>query len=149
MDDYKIFRNGSAWLRADFHLHTKADREFAWEGDDNQFVSRYVEALKAKDIKVGVIANHNKFDREEFKMLCKEARKQEIYLLPGMELSVKEGTNGIHKIVIFSEQWINNKENTDYVEQFLSVTFAGQANYDSENARSNHDLLRSYPIITR
>ncbi|MCK4493183.1 MAG: hypothetical protein KAU26_03960 [Methylococcales bacterium] len=25
---YKLFSNGSTWLKADFHLHTKADKTF-------------------------------------------------------------------------------------------------------------------------
>ena len=33
-----------------------------------------------------------------------------------------------------------NKENANYVQSFLNVTFAGQANFENENGRSNHDL---------
>jgi len=29
MDKVDIFKNGAIWVRADFHLHTKADKEFA------------------------------------------------------------------------------------------------------------------------
>ena len=33
-----IFENGATWLRADFHLHTKADIEFDKKGfDENDF----------------------------------------------------------------------------------------------------------------
>jgi hypothetical protein len=30
MADWNVepFQNGSSWMRADFHLHTKADKEF-------------------------------------------------------------------------------------------------------------------------
>lgn len=143
MSTYKIFQNGSIWLRADFHLHTHADKEFNWQGDDKQFVNTYVSKLKEKHIRIGVIANHNKFNREEFKALRQASRKEEICLLPGIELSIKDGANGIHGVVVFSDQWIDNKENRDYINDFLSVTFAGQANYDVENARSNHDLLET------
>ena len=30
-----FFVNGNAWVRADFHLHTKADKEFKYDGEDN------------------------------------------------------------------------------------------------------------------
>jgi predicted metal-dependent phosphoesterase TrpH len=98
-----MFSNGATWLRADFHLHTKADREFKYSGDENFYCSAYVEALKNAGISVGVIANHNKFDCEEFKALCKTARKKDIFLLPGVELSVNDGANGIHTILVFSK----------------------------------------------
>lgn len=143
MNEYNIFKNGSVWLRTDFHLHTKADKEFAWTGDNNLFITSYVQKLKECGIRVGVVANHNKFDRDEFKALRKMAFAEEIFLLPGIELSIKDGANGIHTLVVFAEDWIDNKENLDYINNFLSVTFAGQANYDTSNARSNHNLLET------
>jgi predicted ATPase len=135
-----IFEHGSAWVRADFHLHTRADKEFTSAGDSDSFVSEYVAALKSKGIRVAVITNHNKFDRDEFKALAKHARKQEVFLLPGLELSVKDGSHGIHTLVVFSDEWISNPEDVNHVQSFLNVTFAGQSNFESENGRSNHDL---------
>jgi len=61
-----VFKNGSVWLKADFHLHTKADKEFKYNGDENYFVRDYVEQLKKVDIVTGIITNHNKFDKDEF-----------------------------------------------------------------------------------
>lgn len=138
-----FFAHGSRWVRADFHLHTRRDREFKDSGDEKDFVARYIAALKQADTTVGVITNHNKFDREEFKALRKAARKEDIYLMPGVELSVKDGRNGIHTLVIFHEDWIDNREQADHINSFLGVTFAGQTNYDNKNARSNHDLLET------
>lgn len=138
--DQAVFQNGSAWLRADFHMHSSADKEFTYSGNAGSFVSEYVAALKAAGIRVAVITNHNKFDRDEFKALAKAAKKEEIFLLPGLELSVKDGSNGIHMLVVFSDTWISNKENTDHINSFLSVTFSTQSNFENENGRSNHDL---------
>jgi chromosome segregation protein len=135
-----LFKHGSTWVRADFHMHTVADKEFSYSGDPTYFVSEYIAALKKADIRVAVITNHNKFDREEFKVLAKVARKEEVFLLPGLELSVKDGSNGIHILVVFSDDWILNEENANYVQSFLNVTFAGQTNFEHENGRSNHDL---------
>ncbi len=125
-----IFTHGSTWVRADFHMHTAADKEFSFKGDPHYFVSEYVAALKKAKIRIGAITNHNKFDRDDFKALSKHAKKEEICLLPGLELSVKDGSNGIHVLVIFSNEWISNKENADYIQSFLNVTFAGQANFE-------------------
>jgi predicted ATPase len=136
----ELFEHGSVWVRADFHMHTVADKEFIHTGDPSFFVSEYVAAVKAADVRVAVVTNHNKFDREEFRALAKHARKQEVFLLPGLELSVKDGSNGIHTLVIFSDEWISNPENANYVQSFLNVSFAGQSNFENENGRSNHDL---------
>jgi chromosome segregation protein len=135
-----VFSHGSTWVRADFHMHTKADKEFTYPGEPNEFVTLYVKALVEAQTRVGVITNHNKFDRKEFKALRERAQKDEILLLPGVELSVKDGANGIHTLVVFSPEWIDNQDNKNYIQSFLDVTFAGQANYENENGRSNHDL---------
>jgi hypothetical protein len=94
-----LFPYGTEWVRADFHLHTKADKEFVYDGDDNTFVGAYVDKLKQEGIRLGVITNHNKFAMEEFKALRKRARKEAIGLLPGVELSVNDGANGVHTLV--------------------------------------------------
>jgi predicted ATPase/Holliday junction resolvase len=138
-----FFTHGSRWVRADFHLHTRQDREFKDPGTEQDFGASYVAALKQADIHVGVITNHNKFDLEEFKVLRKAAKKESIYLLPGVELSVKDGASGIHTLIVFREDWITNQEQTDHINGFLGVTFGGQANYNNSNARSNHDLLET------
>jgi predicted ATPase len=139
--EYEVFRSGATWLRADFHLHTKADKEFRYDGEENSFANDYVASLKAKDIQVGVITNHNKFDTAEFKALRKKARKDEIFLLPGVELSVNDGANGIHTLVIFNDEWLADGQ--DYINQFLNVAFEGKtpSQYEQENGRSSLDLL--------
>lgn len=139
--EYEVFRSGATWLRADFHLHTKADKEFRYDGEENSFVNDYVAGLKAKHIRVGVVTNHNKFDTGEFKALRKKAKKDEIFLLPGVELSVNDGANGIHTLVIFNDEWLADGQ--DYINQFLNVAFEGKTpnQYEQENGRSSLDLL--------
>lgn len=136
----ELFKYGSEWLKADFHLHTKADKEFSYNGEKNSFINDYIETLKKSHISLGVITNHNKFDLAEFKALQKKARKQEIGLFAGVELSVKDGASGIHTLIIFSDEWFKNKENKDYINEFLSVTFARIPNYENENTHSNDDI---------
>jgi hypothetical protein len=138
---FQIFQHGSVWLRADFHLHTRKDKEFKYSGEENRFVASYIEGLKLAGIRVGMIANHNKFDLEEFKALRKQARKEEIILLPGVELSVNDGANGIHTLVVFSDKWL--KDGQDYINQFLNVAFEGKTpvEYENENSRSSLGLI--------
>ena len=140
---YETFHHGAAWLRADFHLHTKADKEFKYSGDENQFVANYIEGLRAAKIQIGVIANHNKFDANEYKALRKAAKKEEILLLPGVELSVNDGANGIHTVVVFSDEWLHN--GNDHINQFLTITFEGKTpnEYEQENGRSSMGLIET------
>ena len=142
-NDLKIFKHGSAWGRADFHLHTKVDKEFCYDGEENNFVNEYVAGLKSKDIRIGVIANHNKFDTYEFKALRKKARKEEIFLLPGVELSVNDGSNGVHTLIVFSDQWLEN--GIDYISPFITTMFPGKAEseYQNENGRSDKNILQA------
>ncbi|MEG0377379.1 MAG: hypothetical protein RR614_02765, partial [Eubacterium sp.] len=63
--EYEVFRSGATWLRADFHLHTKADKEFKYSDSEDYYFSNYVEGLEKAQIRLGVIANHNKFDAAE------------------------------------------------------------------------------------
>lgn len=142
-DEPGTFANGSTWLRADFHLHTKADKEFSYDGDGNSFVAAYVDKLKATGIGLAVITNHNKFDADEFRALRKRARKEGIGLLPGVELSVNDGSNGVHTLIVFSDEWL--ADGHDLINQFLGTTFAGKpkTQYEHENGRSNDNLVET------
>jgi len=119
-----IFKNGSTWLRADFHLHTKADGEFNYSGVDSDFTELYINWLKTKDIKIGVITNHNKFDKEEFASLKKKAKKENIGLFPGVEFSLKEG---IHILIVFDYKWYQGE--VCQINKFLEKAFYGISNY--------------------
>jgi predicted ATPase len=134
-----IFENGATWLRGDFHLHTKADKEFSYIGTENDFCRLYVEKLKEQHINLGVITNHNKFDKSEFVGLRKRALKEGIGLFAGVELSVNDGANGIHCLLIFDfEKWCVNGE--DFINQFLTAAFEGIANRENENTRCRYNF---------
>ena len=83
-----IFKNGATWLRADFHLHTKSDKEFLpFSGSDGEFIYAYIEQLRTKNIGIGIVTNHNKFNKAEFSALKKKAKKEGIGLFAGVEFS--------------------------------------------------------------
>ena len=134
-----MFDNGCEWIRCDFHLHTRKDKEFKYTGEDNSFVSDYVNKLESEKIKIGVITNHNKFDLQEYKALKKTAKKKDIFILPGVELSVKDGKNGVHTLIVFNpEDWIKNGEN--HIDSFLTAAFQGTSNRENENTCCNFDI---------
>jgi ABC-type lipoprotein export system ATPase subunit len=118
-----MFQNGSIWVRADFHLHTKADKEFVYSGADNNFTNDYINKLIEQEIRIGVITNHNKFEKSEFVALKKKALDHAIGLFPGIEFSLKEG---VHILIAFDEAWY--KGQTDYISQFLGTAFYGISN---------------------
>ena len=138
----EIFKHGATWLRADFHLHTKADKEFHYLDAENYYYSNYVDGLEAAGIRVGVISNHNKFDASEFKGLRTTAKRKSICLLPGVELSVNDGSNGVHTLIVFSDQWLEN--GNDYISPFITTMFPGKAEfeYQNENGRSDRNILQ-------
>lgn len=127
------------YVRADFHLHTCKDKEFVYSGEQNSFVNDYVSALKNTNINVGVITNHNKFDREEYKAIRKAAKKQDIFILPGVELTIKEGANGIHTLIVFNpDEWLEDGNN--HIQTFLTAAFATIPNPENRNTKSVYDL---------
>ncbi len=140
-----IFENGATWLRADFHLHTKADKEFSYTGNDNDFCRLYVEKLKEQNIHIGVITNHNKFDKNEFVALRKKAIKEGIGLFAGVEFSLKEG---IHILVVFDDKWYQGE--TDNINKFLENAFYGIANYDKPSyPNSNFNLKETVVALDK
>ena len=134
-----MFETGLEFLRADFHLHTRKDKEFTYNGEPNDFIKSYVLALKQANISVGVITNHNKFDKDEYKALKKAAGKEKIFILPGVELTVKEGSNGIHTLIVFNpDEWLENGNN--HIQTFLTAAFATISNPENRNTKCCYDL---------
>jgi len=139
MKENDIFSHGSTRLKADFHLHTRKDKEFAYNGADELFVSDYVDALEKAEIRIGLIANHNKFDLGEFKALKKKASERDILLLPGVELSITGGSGGLHLLIAFNpDEWIEPQD--DFINKFIDGVFAGVSNRENANINSAKDL---------
>lgn len=134
-----MFETGLDYIRADFHLHTQKDKEFKYSGEVNEFVKSYVAALKQAGIGIGVLTNHNKFDKDEYKAIRKAAGKENIFILPGVELTVKEGSNGIHTLIVFDpDEWLENGNN--HIQTFLTSAFATIPNPENRNVKCLFDL---------
>lgn len=142
----ETFKNGSKWIRADFHLHTDEDKEFKYSGEKQNYINDYVSRLKSENIRIGAITNHNKFNRYEFNKLRKETRNNNIFLIPGVELSVADGANGIHTLIMFNEdEWLENGE--DRINQFLDSVFLGIDNRENENARCKCSIIEIIKML--
>lgn len=141
-----MFENGLDFIHADFHLHTRRDKEFAYSGEENAFVKCYVSSLKSAQIGIGIITNHNKFDIEEYKAIRKAAIKEDILILPGVELTIKEGANGIHTLIVFSpEDWISGSDN--HIQTFLTSAFATIPNPENSNVKCVFDLKGTFDAL--
>lgn len=136
----RMFENGSEVLRFDCHLHTVNDKEFIYDGNANHFVANYIAKLKEEDIAVGVITNHNKFDVVQYNAIKKKAKKEDIYILPGVELSVKEGASSVHVLIVFNpDEWLCN--GIDHISRSIDAMFLGIDNPGNENTFTEKDLL--------
>lgn len=141
------FINGAKWIRADFHLHTKSDVEFIYNDEENHFVKNYISKLKEQNIQVGVITNHNKFDFEQYKILRKKAKKEDIYLLPGIELNIDDGQKGIHTLITFDpDMWLRN--DMDYINKFIDKTAPTEDHeFRYKNGRSKDNLINTIKLL--
>ena len=72
-----MFESGLSYIQADFHLHTHKDKEFKYSGEQNSFVKDYVSGIKKAGINLGILTNHNKFDKDEYVAIRKAAKKEE------------------------------------------------------------------------
>ncbi len=143
-----MFEHGLERMRADFHLHTKKDKEFKYAGEETSFINDYISALSAKQISIGVITNHNKFDEGEYKALRKAGKKQNIFILPGVELTVKEGANGVHALIVFNpDEWL--REGNNHIATFLATAFAAIPNPENRNTKSILDLKSVFEVLDR
>ncbi|MDR3230384.1 MAG: hypothetical protein LBT65_03005 [Synergistaceae bacterium] len=149
----EIFRHGSIWLRADFLLRTRSDADFRYDANGNGphdgdrqageggsgggFTEDYMDALRGAGIRIGVIANRNGLDLGEFRALRKRALEEEIFLLPGVELLLNEGANGIRAVIVFSDDWIRN---SDYVASLIDVALE-KSSFGGKGARTQEGLL--------
>ena len=144
MEENTSFPDGSKYLKADLHLHTRADKEFKCAiSDDTDFAEKYVNELKEKGIKIGAITNHNKFEHDEFQLLNTIAMKEDIFLLPGIELSVNDGKRGMHTLIIFApEDTEKDSNDTSKIETFLTFAFGSDPRFDDAGnpARCNLNL---------
>ena len=96
---------------------------------------------------MGVITNHNKFEYAEFISLKNTAENKGVLLLPGVELSTSDGKNGVHTLIVFSDEWIKGKD--DYINQFLSVAFVGKtpSEYGTANGRCSLDIINTIKTL--
>jgi len=104
---------GAEWVRVDLHLHSPGVDAFNLSSgvnlnsqkDKGKIVEEYIEKLRQANIKVGAITDYNGIRKEWFNPIRDAAKKQQIFILPGAELSISlaGGKYGLHLIAIFED----------------------------------------------
>jgi len=155
----KGFPRGAEWVAVDFHLHTLKDLGASrkplrdeYRGEDenghpkaNSFPRDWIGRLKEEQIRVAVMTNHNRFDRDEYRTLRQLGAKEGILVLPGVELGVKDGGGGIHTLIVFNpDGWVLNPDNDDRINRFLAAQFPGPPD---EGTRTKDDFCRCLELL--
>ncbi|MCD6122309.1 MAG: AAA family ATPase [Spirochaetales bacterium] len=121
VEDLILSENGSTWFRMDLHLHSPGVESFKLPNGVNislpetkkRIVKNYVEQLKRQNIKIGAITDYQQIRKQWFKPIQEEAKKEGIYILPGVELSIIENRK-IHVLLIF-----NFNQDVDAVNNYI------------------------------
>jgi hypothetical protein len=102
---------GAAWVKVDLHLHSPGVNSFTLpsginlDSDKEEIAKDYVKRIKEANIKVAAITDYNGVREEWYNLISKEAEKEDIIILPGVELSLKltGGKYGLHLLLIFEQ----------------------------------------------
>lgn len=100
MENKDIIR-GSVWRKWDLHVHSPASYDYKNKSVTNE---KIIEKLKENNISVVAITDHHIIDVEKIKELQTLGEKENITILPGIELrSELGGSESVHFIGIFPE----------------------------------------------
>lgn len=87
-------------MKIDIHVHTKKTKTGDSE-NRNISCSTFVEKIKATEIKILAITNHNHFDIEQYREFVK-GTKDICQIWPGVELDISEDNRRGHLLIIVS-----------------------------------------------
>jgi ABC-type dipeptide/oligopeptide/nickel transport system ATPase component len=116
-----LFPNGANWVKTDLHLHSPLVHSFklpsginlSLKNDINKLTDDYVEKLIEQKIEICAITDYQQIRKDWFIPFQKAAAGKNIYVFPGVELSISSGV-GIHILVIFEYD-----ENIDIVNRYI------------------------------
>lgn len=105
------YPKGSEWGKWDLHVHTPIDHE--WKDKPNiqnmdekrSFAKDFIKFAKDENLSLIAITDHNfcnDINQSILPLIQEEAKKENITILPGFEVTVKDG-NGLHILIVFPE----------------------------------------------
>ena len=97
---------GATWHRLDLHLHSPHVLAFVppkgtKREDGKALADAYVEQLAAQGVSVAAITDYNAVNIEWFEVTAAKATNRGITLLPGVEMTFRQGKSGLHILAIF------------------------------------------------
>jgi ABC-type lipoprotein export system ATPase subunit len=122
------FERGSEWRKWDLHMHTPSS-DADYKGDD--YNDLLVSAWREHGFSAVAITDHFCIDAERIQSLREKA--PEVTVFPGVELRTDKGSDNIHVILIFSD---------DYALKTLSDDF--NAIMMRSKAKNKEDLTKIY-----
>ncbi|MFJ2047907.1 hypothetical protein PTQ21_06185 [Paenibacillus marchantiae] len=105
------YSKGSEWRKWDLHTHTPLDVEWLDDvsldtnEDKRKFAKEYIDFAVQQELSVIAITDHNFCDTLSqllIPFIQEEAKKHDIKILPGFEITANEGS-GVHFLIIFPE----------------------------------------------
>lgn len=102
----EISVRGSTWHRIDLHLHSPRVQSFmvpkgTKHEDRRGLTDAYVEQLAGQGFSIAAITDYNGVNTEWFEVTAAKATNRGITLLPGVELTVRQGQSVLHLLAIF------------------------------------------------
>jgi len=97
---------GATWHRLDLHLHSPNVPGFVvpkgtkWE-DRKGLADAYIEQLAAQGFSIAAVTDYNRVDIEWFEVTAAKATNRGITVLPGVEMTVRQGRLGLHILAVF------------------------------------------------
>lgn len=115
------FSDGATWIRADLHLHSPAAPSFKLPSGGNidneekrqEIIEEYVQQLIDQNITIGAITDYQQIRKEWFTDIRNLARECDIFLFPGVELSILS-VRKFHVLVVF-----DLNEDVDAVNRYI------------------------------
>ncbi len=97
---------GATWHRLDLHLHSPHVTAFVppkgtKREDGKGLADAYIEQLAAQGFSVAAITDYNGVNVEWFEVTAAKATNRGITLLPGVEMTIRQGRLGLHILAIF------------------------------------------------
>ena len=97
---------GATWHRIDLHLHSPQILAFVppkgtKREDGKALADAYVDQLGAQGISIAAITDYNEVNIEWFEVTAAKATNRGIALLPGVEMTFRQGKSGLHLLAIF------------------------------------------------
>jgi DNA repair ATPase RecN len=97
---------GATWHRLDLHLHSPNVLAFVppkgtKREEGKALADAYVEQLAAQGVSVAAITDYNGVNIEWFEVTAAKATNRGMTLLPGVEITFRQGKSGLHILAIF------------------------------------------------